>query len=678
MLHFNLNSMVIMKTKFNKYLVVSLLLVLGVSSSCSDNFLEEKKQYRYYDETVFQSETRVNQYVNNLYFDFFDGFKAPAAIKTGLYSTTETSYTEETGGISNLINPNVTLQNAADGSTYYGSTLGTTLRNEPYNRIKDCNTLLEKLDVIGANLSQTFRDRIKGQVYYLRALQYFDLMRTYGGVPIVTAVQNATPSDESIKTPRATVSQVVTQIVTDLDMAATLLPGQWDATNYGRFTRGAALAQKSRVLLTYASPLFNKSWDTSTTRWDAALAAGLAAETQLTTDGYGLYGTNAKQWAEMFYINDNTFNKEAIVVKLLANGTTALYSNNSWEKSIRLASQGGVAGAGVKVPKMMIDLFPTNTGARPVAGTNYDSFLFFKDRDPRFYRTFGFSGCAWTYTNSLTTAAQPTVWAYRWAVNNTPTTAYGFSMGNDVPSPAFVRKMSSPTVSNASNFQYSGTDIMEYRYAELLLNIAECYAAKGDVSNTLAYLGKIRNRVGIPSANNYGIGTLAGKYAAIEAVLYERRVELAYEGKRFWDIQRWMLYSDDTSINEDATNAKLGIPVINGTQRVGNYLHYKNGFSATGTDPLATARASISVDPDATNFAAQITALATFYTANFELKSPPTPMDNVSGTATNILWRPNYYIMGLTQTVLAQNPWLIQTKGWNDATNSAGTDNYQE
>ena len=80
---------------------------------------------------------------------------------------------------------------------------------------------------------------------------------------------------------------------------------------------------------------------------------------------------------------------------------------------------------------------------------------------------------------------------------------------------------------------YSGTEYFEYRYAELLLNIAECYAAKGDIGNAVNYLGKIRARVGIPAANNYGIGSLSSKYAALEACLYERRVELAYEGKRF-------------------------------------------------------------------------------------------------------------------------------------------------
>ncbi len=665
-----------MKAKFCTYIAMILLMVLGVS--CSDDFLEDKKQYKYYDEEFFKSEERVTWYVNNLYYDFYDGFKTPAAVVVGSFTTTQASYTEEIGGISAMINPNITLENAADGSGYFGKTLVENPSNDPYNRIRDINVMLERIDVDGANLSQTFRDQIKGQMYYLRAVQYFDLMRTYGGVPIVTTVQTPSKDDPAIKIPRATVTELVNQITADFDSAASLLPGKWPAGDYGRFTKGAALAQKARVLLTYASPLFNKSWDSSTARWDAALAAGLAAETELTSQGHGLYGTTARDWERMFYLNDNAFHPEAITVKLLAsnaNVTTSLQSNNSWERSIRLASQGGQGSGGVKAPKGMIDLFPMANGKRPTAANNYNSFLFFRDRDPRFYRTFGFSGSYWPYNNSLTTAAAPTVWAYRWSTN--ATTGVAFSMGNDVSSPAFVRKMSSPNVSNASNYQLSGTDILDYRYAELLLNIAECYAAKGDIANTTEYLGRIRKRVGIPATDNYGIGSLGDKYAALEACLYERRVELAYEGKRFWDVQRWMLYSDDASIN-DNTNSKLGIPVLNGTQRIGNYLHYKIGTSPAGTDPLATSRAAISVDPDAANFQAQITALAAFYTANFELRSPPTPMDNVGNVATPILWRSNYYMMGLNQSALVNNPWLTQTVGWKDGNGAAGTYIYQE
>ena len=184
--------------------------------------------------------------------------------------------------------------------------------------------------------------------------------------------------------------------------------------------------------------------------------------------------------------------------------------------------------------------------------------------------------------------------------------------------------MTNTNADNTSSFQYSGTDIFEYRYAELLLGIAECYAAKGDIPNTLSYLGMIRNRVGIPSTNNYGIGTLADKYEAIEACLYERRVELAYEGKRFWDIQRWMLYNDDATAN-NTTCAKLGLATLNGTQRTGHYLQYNQ--VGTSDDPLTAAIEGISVDPDAGDFNAQIEDLATLYTNNFVLEELETPMD---------------------------------------------------
>ncbi|KOP38387.1 RagB/SusD family nutrient uptake outer membrane protein [Flavobacterium sp. WLB] len=657
-----------MKTKLNIYILSALVLVLG--ASCSDNFLEDVKPIGQYDDSFYQSQARVQAYVDNQYFDFFAAFKSPTSTVIGVYNDVNTKLTEEQGGVQDYTNPSKLLNSPDVAKDYFGAKIGTGLVNNAYTRIRECNNLIEDIDVKGASLDKTFRDQAKGQMYYMRAIQYFDLMRTYGGVPIVTKVMNPSTDDESIKLPRAKVSEVVAQIVADLDMAASLLPGDWNSANYGRFTKGAALAQKSRVLLTFASPLFNKSWDGSNERWQAALDAGLAAESVLTQNGYGLYGNSIKEWNDMFLI-DNVKCREAITVQLLSSSNSDINFNinNNWEKSIRLPSQGG--SGGISAPKEMIDLFPMKNGSRPTAANGYNDFTFFLNRDPRFYRTFAFSGVKWAYKEN----SNAVLWSYRWLDNkNKP---YFNDLNTTSTSPAFVRKMTNTTATNAVNYAYSPTDIMEYRYAELLLNIAECYAALGQTGNTLAYLGKIRARVGIPAANNYGIGTLADKYAAIEAVLYERRVELAYEGKRYWDVQRWKLYSDEP-LGPNTSNScqKLGLAPINGTQRTGNYLQYKT--TATAADPLAASRAGILADPDSANFETQLSTLAAYYNDNFVLATLVTPMDNVSGAAVKIKFNPNYYISGLNTTALSSNPWLIQTIGWNDNFGGAGTFNYQE
>lgn len=647
-----------------------LTLAIVFVTSCKQKFLEDMKSYDKFDESIFANEVQTGWYIDRMYYDLYSAYKSPVTSVVGLYNDTRTRMTEEIGGnVPNMINPQKTLVDAKDADNYYGNALSSGVQNNPYSRIRNANFLLQKIDEKGQSLSAEFKKKARGQSFFIRALQYFDLVRVYGGVPIVTTVEVASPNDENIKHPRAKTSEVFAQILKDFDTAAALLPSTWDAGNYGRFTKGAALAMKSRVLLTAASPLFNPDWDNSGNElWQKALDAGLAAETELTSAGYGLYGSNAKDWGNMWLNGDNApSNKEAIIIRMLSSSTAASgIESNGWERTIRVTKQSG--SGGISAPKEMLDLFPLADGSRPVIGNNYNDTFFFMNRDPRFYRTFAFSGMKWPTKES----PNDVIWLYRW--KDASNKVY-YSDGNNVSSPAVVRKMSNPAASTAA-LAFSGTDLFEYRYAELLLNIAECYAAKGDIGNCINYLGKIRSRVGIPAANNYGIGTLSSKYQAIEAVLYERRVELAYEGKRFWDIQRWMLYNDDVSAG-NTTNAKLGITPINGTTRTGKHWQYKT--NATSTDPLTAARGSISVDPDASNFATQLNALKTFFQSNLTMVSTDSPMDkDAAGQLLPITFRQNYYISGLTTTVLAANPWLQQTIGWNDASGVPGTFNYRQ
>ncbi|MEO6230538.1 MAG: RagB/SusD family nutrient uptake outer membrane protein [Ferruginibacter sp.] len=655
------------KIKILGFLVFALTTIMG----CKTKFLEDIKSVDKYDEGIFENEVLTGWYVDRLYYDYFSAYRSPIVSIVGLYNDTRTKSTEEIGGtVTDYINPQKTLIDAAQADGYYGAGLSGSVVNNPYTRIRTANFLLEKIAEKGGKLSNDFKSKAKGQMYLLRALQYFDLVRIYGGVPIVTKVENASNTNTDIQHPRATASECFKFIAADLDSAAALLPMRWDGANYGRLSAAGALAMKSRVLLTAASPLFNKDWNNAgNTKWQDALTAGLAAETALTSAGYGLYGSSAKDWAEMWYKNDNSFNKEAIIVQELSKSTASSgITSNGWERSIRLAKQTG--GGGIAAPKEMIDLFPMSDGSRPEVGVNYDSTLFFMGRDPRFYRTFAFSGTKWPVKEA---SVQDVVWLYRWKYGSN---SYGYSDGNSVQSAAVVKKMTNPPgASTVDGLAFSGTDIVEYRYAELLLNIAECYAANGDIANCMLYIGKIRERVGIPSANNYGLGTLASKNAAIEACLYERRVELAYEGKRFWDLQRWMLYNDDATA-DNSTNSILGITPLNGTVRSTRLWQYKT--TASSADPLLATRPNISIDPDAANFSSQLIALKDFYEANLVTLPSDQPLDRVGSTPVTIQFRQNYYISGLNSSVLSLNPWLQQTIGWNDYNGSPGTFDFRK
>src|SRR5690606_20633742 len=117
-------------------------------------------------------------------------------------------------------------------------------------------------------------------MYFWRAFQYFQLVRMYGGVPLVLESQNPIVGDNDANSvPRSSTTACIAQIVKDLDLAKSLLPGKWDGGNWGRITSGAAAALKGRVLLTYASPQFNPN--DSRDRWEAAYAANTEAKALL-------------------------------------------------------------------------------------------------------------------------------------------------------------------------------------------------------------------------------------------------------------------------------------------------------------------------------------------------------------------------------------------------------------
>lgn len=264
-------------------------------------------------------------------------------------------------------------------------------------------------------------------------------MKWYGGVPIVKEVLEPT---ESNYTPRSTTKETIDFIVEDLDNAALLLAaetadGGWkDGSNYGRVTSGTALALKGRVLVLWASPLFNRSNDKS--RWTEAYNEMKDDLSVIDACGYGLYSSsnnkNGSDFASVFTQIGKTANREAIFFTLynttvILTGIDDAAKNNMWERYIRPDNTGG---NGLSPSRMILNMFPMSDGKIPAEANNYtkletssetlDTDYPFMNRDPRFYRTFTFTGFRWAYNGDASIhnehnpsdGANYTYWGYVW------------------------------------------------------------------------------------------------------------------------------------------------------------------------------------------------------------------------------------------------------------------------
>lgn len=672
--------------------IVSALMITG----CNDQFLEEKKDYSGAADEVYNmfatAQGKVD-YIYNLCLPNSTANEGHSNPSTGRNDAHGAS-TEEFGGstiyvgtseMSNINVEKLFANSATDG---------------PWTRIRECNNALEGIDK--GTLTESEKNELKGQVYFWRAWVYTRLAITYGGVPIVVSTQNPVlgdnPDQSDLKVQRSTTQQTIDFICEDLDKAVSLLPNSWPAASEGRVIKAAAAALKARLLLFYASPLFNPTDDQ--TRWNTAYEASKAAYTIATQSNKALVqstaATNAKVWGEMF----TSYNSpEGILVKQYNSKTDdQMRLNNNWEQSVRPATDVVLGGQSLMATAEMVDLFPMADGSKPVVGVNYDKKLFFKNRDPRFYRTFAFTGSVWPYDGN----ASFTVWNYSWynsAANYSNVRNLGFSatlktLGSTY-SGVYIRKRSSSTAKydasqSGGAFILSAVPYFEIRMGEVVLNFAEAACGANKLDEAYDYLKSIRARAyGAASpaaANDFGLLPVKGdRQQLFSAILYERQIELAYEGKRFQDMRRWLLWDGGATLNTITGKALafggntctyLGVAPLNGQRRHGILMVNPTVSSSynQSNDPLKTQQVGVGLNPDANaaTFATQVTALETFYS-----KLVRKDIDNVDGTDVNfkVTFRPKYYFPAIHKDELKQNPYIWQQLGWKDYYEVDGTYN---
>lgn len=710
-----------------------------VFSSCSDSFLDEKKNYDNVNSDIYNYDSGANGRVNFVYawclptpnVQESQLWKYPSAGNNDLIGKSS----EEYSGFGSFVDPDNPLSSTSSTNSVpdYFMNTQSNVQEAVYGRIRIINDCISGIQ--GGSLPDDHKNTFLGQCYFFRAWCYYNLVKWYGGVPIVTTVQN--PVESSV-TPRSSAKDCIEFILSDLDKSAKMLAsktmkGGWGSSDYGRVTTGTALALKGRTLLLWCSPLFNRSNDE--TRWQSAYNTMKSELDSINACGYGLYSTsnnvNGSDFASMF--SQTGRNPEGVFITLFNNflddGLNDTQKNSSWERFIRPSN---TTGSGKNASAMIIDMFPMADGKRPAtcnsytkleaSDSTYDENYPFVGRDPRFYRTFAFPGFRWAYSGDPTQADSHNpsydggknyaVWNYVWYTSSSDQTnpesnnSYGADNLLTSKSGVYVRKKSDDYDVNNSplyqwnpkdangGFAHSGAQHMEIRYAEVLLNLAEVACGANQLSDAVALLQKIRARAGYTASNNYGLQSnlTSDQAACMSAIIYERQIEFAYEGKRFDDLRRWMLFDGGATKVAGApstwtltgwggnTCTWLGFKPLNGQRRENMEFRVADKFGFGGTtydsDPLVknniTRCAPVDLRKD---LGPQLQTLKAWYKNNLVLKLKKGDARNASHVDEYMYFNPKYYFLGLSSGTSVINKSLPQTIGWEDSNNggAAGT-----
>ena len=443
--------------------------------------------------------------------------------------------------------------------------------NDIYSNIRKCNVFFEKKNQGVFNNAMVdsvpLKERLTGEVHFLRAFFYQQLVSLYGGVPII---KNTYALTDNFKIARNSYADCIGFIVAECDSAASMLPEVNTGNNMGRATKGAALALKSEVLLYAASDLHNNNslfsgfanpellGYTSGNSQDRWLAAKNAAKAVIDLGLYGLYKANpapgddiAQNYSDIF-IAENT--EEDIYVKY----NMAKYPGMN---SLPLvAGPNGYHLYGEDTPiGNLVDDYEMSDGSKFDWQNPAESAEPYKNREPRFYGTILYEGEKWRERTPDVAPIDPIgviqtgTWEKWDNATNQMVEVFGLDSRNSPIDPwnggytgYYLRKFIDPKFDG--RFTGADTPWRYFRYGEILLNYAEaCIELHEDVE-ARTYINMIRKRAGMPDITESG-AALRNSYR------HERRIELAMEDNRFYDVRRWAIGPE--AYNIDATGVDI-------------------------------------------------------------------------------------------------------------------------
>ena len=476
-----------------------------VSSACSD-FLDTSLDRSQTGETIATNKSTIWGFANAFYSPIGYGF---GTIDSNIFATASDE-AQQTSAQSNVIyfNKGMLNENTNPLFTYY--------RNY-YEGIRAANYFLDYVkDGRGEELLAQNRNLVTDRVNYERDLQslawykaeahvakayyYSELAKMYGGVPIVESFV-----DDGTMIKRSTYDQVIEYVVKEIDDYKAELALNWKdfKEREGRFTLGAALAIKARTLLYAASPLHNPTNDVA--KWEAAAAAAneLISNTDLSYSLAADYGS--------YFVGGNSVASAETIYAVRRAQSNSMEVNN-----YPIATQGGKSGA-----------TPTHNlvAAYEYVGTP-DPTNPYANRDPRLTASIVTNGSTWNGR----------------VIDQSAGGSDDMSRANASKTGYYLKKFLTDNL-NLTQGQNAQHNWVAYRWAEVLLNYAEAMnEAYGPDAIPVGYLMSARQalqQVRDRASVNLPKVTASDKDSFREAVKHERRIELAFEDHRYWDLLRW-------------------------------------------------------------------------------------------------------------------------------------------
>jgi len=571
------------------FLVVSLLVVI----SCKKDFLNTKPLDSISSEATWADGPLSQAFIYGVYsFLGYGGFEEQALAAY----TDEAMFTHAGRNIN-------TFTEGSETASNLGWMSDTYRWDRMYLAIREANVAIDRLPTSTFS-DKVLRDRLLGEAHFLRAYYYQQLVRIYGGVPLIDKPYGLN-QDYSIA--RSSYADCVNFIVADLDKAIQLLDGKPNTP--GRTSKLGAMALKARVLLYAASDLHDgptakaKSATLSgyanldlvaypsgdrAARWQAAKAAAKAVmdagqgyKLNLVAPVSATEGRN--NYMSIALGGESALGDKAASVELIfLRSHTALYTiEDAWPLGgIHYGINNGPNGyhnwAGNTPIQQLVDDYEMMDGTKFSWSNPTHSSDPYTNRDPRFYATVLYDGAGWKPRPSdiPDPANQIQTGYYASAsgiLNGVDTREAAVENWNGSRTHYYTRKFIDPNPAlpdNQSNAQIIPWPFL--RYTEAVLNYIEACLATGDEAEARNWLNKIRFRAGMPAILDAG-SVLVDRYRN------ERRIELAYEEHRYYDARRWMI--PQTTVGRGIKTIKINATLKAGQSYLVPYRYDKTVYN---------------------------------------------------------------------------------------------------